>query len=61
MATSLHPAPFDARGKRRRDGNQWPLGLSVFVMVVANAVLWTSIYAITHGLLAVDQRFFAGF
>jgi hypothetical protein len=58
MASTLHPAPFDARRKRR--ASQWPLGLSVLAMAVANAALWYGIYAITHGIFALDPRFFAG-
>lgn len=58
MATSAQTAPFDARRKRRV--SQWPLGLSVFVMTVANAALWYGIYALTHGIFALDPRFFAG-
>ena len=59
MATSApQSVPFDARRKRR--ASQWPLGLSVLAMTVANAALWYGIYAITHGVFALDQRFFAG-
>jgi hypothetical protein len=46
---------FDARP--RRAARHWPLGLVVFVMVVANAALWLAIYAITHGQMAIDPRF----
>ena len=59
MTTIERSAPFDARGKRGR--RQWPLGLAVFAMTVANAALWGGIYAICHGLVAVDHRFFSGF
>ena len=57
-SSSLHAAPFDARRKRR--ASQWPLGLSVLVMTVANAALWYGIYALTHGVFALDPSFFAG-
>jgi hypothetical protein len=30
----------------------------VFAMTVANAALWGGIYAICHGLVVLDQRFF---
>lgn len=59
MALSLHPAPYDARRAKRR-ASQWPLGLSVLVMALANAALWYAIYALTHGIFALDARFFAG-
>jgi hypothetical protein len=59
MARPLPAATmFDARGKRRRN-RAWPLGLTVFAMTVGNAALWCGIYAISHGYMAVDQRFFA--
>ena len=48
-------APFDARQKRSQ--RHWPLGLLVFLMVVANATLWLAIYAITHGQMVIDPRF----
>jgi len=59
MASPLQSAPFDARRARRR-ASHWPLGLSVLVMTVANAALWYAIYALTHGVFALDPRFFAG-
>lgn len=58
-SSSLQSAPFDARRGKRR-ASQWPLGLSVLVMTVANAALWYAIYALTHGVFALDPRFFAG-
>lgn len=58
MTSFSRSAPFDARRKRR--ARQWPLGLSVLVMTVANAALWYGIYALTHGGFALDPRFFAG-
>jgi hypothetical protein len=59
MTTIERSRPFDARPKRGR--RQWPLGLAVFAMTVANAALWVAIYAICHGLVVLDQRFFGGF
>ena len=59
MASSLQSASFDARRSKRR-ASQWPLGLSVLAMTVANAALWYGIYALTHGIFALDPRFFAG-
>jgi hypothetical protein len=59
MASSLQSSRFDSRRARRR-ASQWPLGLSVLVMTVANAALWYAIYALTHGVFALDPRFFAG-
>jgi hypothetical protein len=56
MTTIERSAPFDARDKR--GSRQWPLGLAVFAMTVANAALWGGIYAICHGLVVLDQRFF---
>jgi hypothetical protein len=56
MTTIERSAPFDARDKR--GARQWPLGLAVFAMTVANAALWGCIYAICHGLVVLDQRFF---
>jgi hypothetical protein len=56
MTTIERSAPFDARD--RRGSRQWPLGLAVFAMTVANAALWGGIYAICHGLVVLDQRFF---
>ncbi|HQR88167.1 MAG: hypothetical protein B7Z44_12170 [Caulobacter sp. 12-67-6] len=58
-SSSLQSAPFDARRAKRRT-RQWPLGLSVLVMTVANAALWYGIYALTHGIFALDPSFFAG-
>jgi len=58
MTSFSRSAPFDARRKRR--ASQWPLGLSVLIMTVANAALWYGIYALTHGIFALDPRFFAG-
>jgi hypothetical protein len=59
MTTLERSAPFDPRA--RRGSRQWPLGLAVFAMTVANAALWGGIYFICHGLVVLDQRFFNGF
>ena len=58
-SSSLQSASFDARRSKRR-ARQWPLGLSVLAMTVANAALWYGIYALTHGVFALDPSFFAG-
>ncbi len=50
-------APFDPREKH--GARHWRLGLAVFAMTVANALLWATIWAISHGFLTLDPRFFA--
>lgn len=58
MTSTLQSPSFEVRRRRARKSD-WPLGVAAVLMVLGNAALWGGLYAISHGYVTVDPRFFS--